>query len=305
MQWQSSEDCKMRGAYCQTYEQRTGGYPLIVKIALFAVMLAALAGCNPSFSPDTYNTSAMQQSNKVEQGVIAGVRDISVSASGATGAVTGAAAGGIVGSQTGTGMGSALGAVGGSLIGGLAGAAVEHVATDTKAYEYIVRKTNGEMVSVTQKDEKPLAIGQKVLVIGGNQARIVADYTVPVEPGTKDKPAETAKDGAPAAPQSGPVVATSPAPAAVLYPDPAKVGSPSASGGSAAASLGAGLAVPAGASPATSAGATATPSAAATPAAASTSAASPIATATPAAAPAPPQPAPVAGPTVVRNDATP
>ena len=270
-------------------EQPTGGFPLIARLTLRAVLLAALAGCNPNFSPDTYNTSAMQQSNKVEQGVVAGVRDISVSASGATGAVTGAAAGGIVGSQTGTGMGSALGAVGGSLIGGLAGVAVEHVATDTKAYEYILRKTNGEMVSVTQKDEKPLALGQKVLVIGGNQARIVADYTVPVEPGTKEKAAETAKDGAPSAPPPGPVGATAPAPAAVLlYPDPSKVGSPAAaaSGGSVS---GAASAAAAGISSSASAG---TPTA-------------PPATATPVAAPIPAQPVPVAGPTVVRNDATP
>ena len=177
-------------------------------------------------------------------------------------------------------MGAALGAVGGSLIGGLAGVAVEHVATDTKAYEYIVRKTNGDMLSVTQKDAKPLAVGQRVLVIGGNQARIVADYTVPAEPATKEKAAETAKDGRPAATEPGAVAATSLAPPAVIYPDPSKVGS----------SPGSSSAAPFEAAPAAPSTPAASPSAAATPAAARAQATSP----------------PTAGgPTVMRNDVTP
>jgi outer membrane lipoprotein SlyB len=65
------------------------------------------------------------------------------------------------------------------LVGGLAGTTVEHVTGDTTAFEYIVRKPNGDLVSVTQKDKTPLALGQKVLVISGNQARVVPDYTVP------------------------------------------------------------------------------------------------------------------------------
>lgn len=272
---------------------------MIVRPALFAVLLAALAGCGPNFSPDTYNTSAMQQSNKVEQGVVAGVRDISVSASGATGAVTGAAAGGIVGSQTGTGMGAALGAVGGSLIGGLAGVAVEHVATDTKAYEYIVRKTNGDMLSVTQKDAKPLAVGQRVLVIGGNQARIVADYTVPAEPATKEKAAETAKDGRPAATEPGAVAATSLAPPAVIYPDPSKVGTSPGGTSPGGTPPGSSSAAPFEAAPAATPGATAATLAPGTPAAPSP-AATPASARTQATAP------PTAGgPTVMRNDVTP
>ena len=43
-------------------------------------------------------------------------------------------------------------------------------------------RSSGELISVTQKDEAALAIGTKVLVIAGPQARIVPDYTVPPEP---------------------------------------------------------------------------------------------------------------------------
>jgi outer membrane lipoprotein SlyB len=144
-------------------------------------LVVALAGCGPDYSPDTYSSTAVQQANKVEQGVVIGVRRVDVSASATVGTVTGAAAGGIAGSQApGGSVGSAFGALGGSVIGGLVGTTVEHTAGDTTAFEYIVRKSNGDLLSVTQKDTVSLAVGQKVLVISGNQARIIPDYTVDV-----------------------------------------------------------------------------------------------------------------------------
>ena len=144
--------------------------------------LLAVAGCGPDFSANTYNASAVQQANKVDQAVVVGRRGVGVTSAGATGAVTGAAAGGIAGSQVGNGVTTAFGALGGSLVGGLVGSAVEKTAGATTAFEYIVRKNNGDMLSVTQQDEHPLAVGQKVLVIAGNQARIVPDYTVALDP---------------------------------------------------------------------------------------------------------------------------
>ena len=139
-----------------------------------------LCGCTPSYSPDTYASAAVQQASKVEQGVIAGVRRVSVSADGTAGGITGAAAGGITGAQApGSGVRTALTALGGTVVGGLVGAGVERAAGDTTAFEYVVRKPNGEMLSVTQKDPVPLELNQKVLVIAGAQARIVPDYTTP------------------------------------------------------------------------------------------------------------------------------
>ncbi|MCX7383474.1 MAG: hypothetical protein NT133_19125 [Alphaproteobacteria bacterium] len=150
----------------------------------FAPLLIAtlLVACASDYSPNTYNTAAVQQANKVERGIIVGLRDVVVSARGAAGAVTGAAVGGVAGSQAPGGVGSALGAIGGSLLGGIVGSSVEQATADAPAYEYIVQKAGGDLVSVTQKDENRLAIGQRVLVIAGPQARIVADYTVPIDP---------------------------------------------------------------------------------------------------------------------------
>jgi outer membrane lipoprotein SlyB len=164
---------------------------------IYLAALMVLAGCSPSYSPDTYASSAVQQASKVEQGVIVGARAVGVQVSGANGAVAGAAAGGIVASQgPGSGVGSALTTLGGSLVGGLVGTGIERAAGDTTATEYIVRKGNGDLVSVTQKDAVPLALGTKVLVISGSQARVVVDYTVPTEPprpGDAPKAGETVK----------------------------------------------------------------------------------------------------------------
>jgi outer membrane lipoprotein SlyB len=141
------------------------------------LILAPLAACGPSYSPDTYSANAVQQANKAQQGIIIGVRPVRISAAGTVGTITGAAAGGIAGAQATTGAISAFTALGGSLVGGIAGSAVEHATDDTDAFEYIVKENTGDLVSVTQKDKEPLALGLKVLVIAGNQARIIPDYT--------------------------------------------------------------------------------------------------------------------------------
>jgi outer membrane lipoprotein SlyB len=182
-----------------------------------ACVVVCLTGCGPDYSPNTYSATAVQQANKVEKGVVVGVRQIAVSAQGVVGTATGAAAGGVLGAQAGGGpVTSTFGALG--LVGGLIGSSVEHATGDTNAYEYIVRKPNNELVSVTQKDPVALALGQHVLVIAGSQARIVPDYTVnpevatapPVTAGSLSSPATPPPAPRPPAP---PPAATPPAPA--------------------------------------------------------------------------------------------
>lgn len=146
------------------------------------VALGLLGACSDRFSPDIYATRAVQQADKVEQGIIVGVRQVRVSAEGSTGAATGAAAGGVLGAQApGGGIISALGGVGGALVGGLIGKGAEHTVVDTNAYEYIVRTTGNVLMRVTQQDRQPLQRGQQVLLIMGNQARVVPDYTMGAE----------------------------------------------------------------------------------------------------------------------------
>src|ERR1700742_3661333 len=77
-------------------------------VLLSLLVPLAVAGCGRDFSPNTYGTQAVQQANKVNQGVVIGVRKVDIKGDAATGAATGAAAGGIVGSQVGKGTASAL-----------------------------------------------------------------------------------------------------------------------------------------------------------------------------------------------------
>jgi len=159
--------------------------------ALPVVLLAAVAGCGPDYSPNTYATNAVQQANKVESAIVVGYREVKISASGTVGAVSGGAAGGLLGAQAEpSGIVSALGTIGGTVVGGIVGTTVEHVAGDTTGWEYIVRKANGDMLSVVQREETPIPLGQKVLVITGNQARIVPDYSLAADP----PPATTGKE---------------------------------------------------------------------------------------------------------------
>lgn len=153
-----------------------------LRIGLPLLLLAALVGCGPDYSPNTYSAAAVQQANKVDQGVIAGYRQVAIRADGTVGAVTGGAAGGVLGAQAPEGgVITALSTIGGTLIGGIVGTGVERAAGDTDAFEYLVRKTGGDLISVTQKDTNPLPVGLKVLVIEGKQARVVPDYSVPPE----------------------------------------------------------------------------------------------------------------------------
>ena len=47
---------------------------------MLALGLAGLTGCGGEYSPNTYSATAVQQANKVAQGVVVGVREIKVSA---------------------------------------------------------------------------------------------------------------------------------------------------------------------------------------------------------------------------------
>ncbi len=178
-------------------------------IRVFLALLL-LAGCGNRYSANEYATRAVQQANRTEQGVVAGFRMIQIAADGTTGAAAGAAAGGVLGSATpGNRIAEALGAVGGALVGGLIGNAAERAANSGDGVEYVVRKRNGELVSVVQRDVVPLEVGARVLVIEGAQARIVPDYTVP-EPAATPAPSAVPPAAAPHQPDEAPDLGIAP-----------------------------------------------------------------------------------------------
>jgi outer membrane lipoprotein SlyB len=188
---------------------RTGPATGVVVMLLGALV----SGCTPGYSPDTYASAAAQQANKVDQGIIVGVRAVQISADTTLAMASGGAAGGVAGSTIGGGTASALGAVGGTVAGGVVGNVIGHAAGDTNGFEYIVKKPNGDLLSVTQTDPAPLGIGAHVLIIEGPQARVVPDYTVPVVVEAlhpeEAKPAATAA-ATPSSPTPSPAPTTTP-----------------------------------------------------------------------------------------------
>jgi outer membrane lipoprotein SlyB len=200
---------------------------LFRKLSLVGLSAGMLTACAPDYSANTYASNAAQQAAKVDQAVIVGVRAVMISADPTLGTTTGGAIGGIAGSDVGTGTVSALTALGGTVAGGIAGNVASHATADTTGIEYIVRKTSGDLLSVTQKDAVPMPIGQHVLVIQGPQARIVPDYTVTIVD-ESHKPADAKPapaDAKPKAPAAGAGDAVAPVAAA---PAPAPASSPAA-----------------------------------------------------------------------------
>lgn len=176
-----------------------------------------LSACGSSFSANEYAARAVQQANPVQQGTIVGSRRVAIAAGGETGATAGAAAGGAVGgaAAAGNSVSTALGAVGGALLGGLVGTAAERASANTDAVEYIIRKTDGELVSVTQRDQVPIPLGTPVLVITGNQARVVPDYiSSQAEAPARAGQRRPAPPMAQAPPVAGPLPTPAPAPVA-------------------------------------------------------------------------------------------
>lgn len=154
-----------------------------MKPALLLLMAASLvmSGCAKKYSPDEYSPGGMQQANKADRAVVVNVRTVDVNdPSLGLGTAAGAAAGGLAGSQIGKGSGNGLAVLGGVLIGGAIGAAADNAAHSTTAFEYVMEKTNGDLITLAQKQDQPFGIGQRVLILYGVQARIIADTGVEV-----------------------------------------------------------------------------------------------------------------------------
>lgn len=151
-------------------------FPRGLALVTSTAALLSLGACADRYSPNSYNSEAVQQVARVDRGTVESVRTVSVKeANLALGGLAGGAAGGLAAASAGSGSGNGLAVLGGALAGAAIGAVIEHEATKTQAYEYIVQKANGDMLSVVQRDPAPLGVNQKVFVIYGVQARIIPD----------------------------------------------------------------------------------------------------------------------------------
>jgi len=128
---------------------------------------------------DNYSISDMGRVSTVMRGKIIDIRAVNVNGSNSgLGAGAGMVAGGAAGSAIGGGTRSnIIGAVGGALVGGIAGATAEQSATSGTAYEFLIDQENGQTISVVQSNEQNLQVGEKVMIVRSDKARVIRDNT--------------------------------------------------------------------------------------------------------------------------------
>ncbi|MDR1267118.1 MAG: hypothetical protein LBJ70_01905 [Holosporales bacterium] len=151
----------------------------LIGIACFLGLF--LAGCARQISSNVYSERHVGEASFSYQGTIISVRKVLVGSEkleeNVAGGAVGAVGGGLLGSQFGKGEGktamTALGVVGGAVGGAMAQKALR----EQEALEYVVKLTNGQIVTVVQGLEDPLPSGAPVLVIMGQagRSRVVRD----------------------------------------------------------------------------------------------------------------------------------
>lgn len=93
-----------------------------------------------------------------------------------TGMTIGAATGAAVGAVATKGKDNSaqnIAAIAGGALGGLAGANIERAATKVVADEFIIKLSNGQLVSISQAMDPSLRIGSPVYVVYSDRIRVI------------------------------------------------------------------------------------------------------------------------------------
>jgi len=147
-----------------------------IRFLFLIAALSLMAGCTQNINPDTYEVGGAGKVSKTVPGVIVSSRHVSVEGTNSTGKTVGVAAGAVAGSAIGGGTrANILGAIGGALLGGIAGSFAEEGITSQSGIEYIIQTEGGGLVTLMQGAEPVFAKGQRVLILYGSKARVIAD----------------------------------------------------------------------------------------------------------------------------------
>lgn len=142
---------------------------LLFLFCLFAV------SCAEDINDNSYQMTSVGSADRVGQGVIISVRPVQIQGDSQAGTVTGGLVGGVAASTIGRGSGSVLSSLGGALLGAFVGGLTQKELSEQQALQYIVRLTDGNMITVIQGKRNRLAVGQRVFVLYGRETRLIPD----------------------------------------------------------------------------------------------------------------------------------
>ena len=142
---------------------------LLFLFCLFAV------SCAEDINDNSYQMTSVGSADRVGQGVIISVRPVQIQGDSQAGTVTGGLVGGVAASTIGRGSGSVLSSLGGALLGAFVGGLTQEELSEQQALQYIVRLTDGNMITVIQGKRNRLAVGQRVFVLYGRETRLIPD----------------------------------------------------------------------------------------------------------------------------------
>jgi len=146
-----------------------------MKKSVLFVFCFLLFSCASDINDDSYDYSSVGGANGVGQGVIVDVRSVQIQGNSQAGSLVGGLAGGVAGSTIGEGKGSVLASVGGALLGAFIGGVTQKELSEQKALQYIVRLSDGNMITVIQGMKNRLAVGQRVFVLYGDETHLIPD----------------------------------------------------------------------------------------------------------------------------------
>ena len=148
------------------------------KFLISALLMAFLTACGIGNTNTTYTRGQIGRQGSTSIGRIVAMTQIDIAGTDsgvgtAVGAVAGGVAGGALASPShgwyrhsrGRRAVGTLGALGGAVVGGIAGNLAEKALTKDTAFEFLVEKPNGSVVSIVQTNELGLREGDKVILI--------------------------------------------------------------------------------------------------------------------------------------------
>ena len=150
------------------------------KILASLAVLVFVASCGIGNTNTTYSRGQIGRQGSTSVGRIVAMTQIDVAGTDSgVGTAAGAASGGIIGGaltapshhhrwhrpSAGRRAVGALGVIGGAVAGGIAGNLAEKAITSDTAFEFLIEKPNGSVISVVQTIELGLREGDKVILV--------------------------------------------------------------------------------------------------------------------------------------------